>query len=126
MDWERPLFAEVGGHLSPPPAAVHQEVEDGDVLPFGGGARIIAVPGHTAGSIAVHLPDEGVLFTGDTVAFHQDQVILGVFNRDRGRTIASVTKLAELETDIVAFGHGDPVMTQAGPRLQSLAASLVD
>jgi glyoxylase-like metal-dependent hydrolase (beta-lactamase superfamily II) len=105
-------------------AKVHQEVEDGDVLPFGGGARVIAVPGHTAGSIAVHLPDEGVLFTGDTVACYQGEVILGVFNRDRSETIASVARLAQLDTDIVAFGHGDPVASAGGSRLRTLAASL--
>jgi glyoxylase-like metal-dependent hydrolase (beta-lactamase superfamily II) len=124
VEWERPLFAQVGGHLSPPPAKVHQQVKDGDILPFGGGARVIAVPGHTAGSIALHLPDEGVLFTGDTVASYEGEVILGVFNRDRTETIASLAKLAQLDTDIVAFGHGDPVDSAGGSRLQTLAASL--
>jgi glyoxylase-like metal-dependent hydrolase (beta-lactamase superfamily II) len=55
-DWERPLFERVGsGNLSGPPAEVDQEVDGGGVLDFGGGAHVIAIPGHTDGSIAVHL-----------------------------------------------------------------------
>ncbi|MFE1248674.1 MBL fold metallo-hydrolase [Streptomyces sp. NPDC058735] len=32
------------------------------------GAHVVPVPGHTHGSIALHLPGHGVLSTGDTVA----------------------------------------------------------
>ncbi|MEI5100810.1 MBL fold metallo-hydrolase [Streptomyces sp. PmtG] len=71
-DWEEPLFATVSKDLPKPTeqrvyAAEAQEVADGDVLPFGGGARIVGAPGHTSGSIGVHLPEHGVLFTGDAI-----------------------------------------------------------
>ena len=40
----------------------------GQELTFGSMVlRVIAVPGHSAGSVCIHLPREGVLFTGDTV-----------------------------------------------------------
>jgi glyoxylase-like metal-dependent hydrolase (beta-lactamase superfamily II) len=101
-----------------PPVQVDQEVQDGEVLDFGGGARVLAVPGHTDGSIAIHLPEHGVLFTGDTVAEAQGNVILGVFNLDRARAIESFRRMAELDVDIACFGHGEPVLGGAGSRLR--------
>ena len=69
-DWERPLHAEAPGgcpgrHSRP---AKVTELSDGDLLAFGGGRPVVHVPGHTHGSIALHLPQHGVLFTGDAVA----------------------------------------------------------
>lgn len=112
---ERELYAHIvaasGGLPPAPPARVDVELADADELDFGGGATVIAVPGHTDGSIAVHLPAHRLLFTGDTVARATDgQVILGPFNVDRERAGASFRKLVELDADIACFGHGDPVV----------------
>lgn len=93
-DFERPIWANVQAQLADlglgpdrvPPARVDREIGDGDVVEFGGGARVLSVPGHTDGSIAVYLPEHRVLFTGDAVAAGPDgTVILGVFNTDRPR-----------------------------------------
>ncbi|MYZ39139.1 MBL fold metallo-hydrolase, partial [Streptomyces sp. SID4917] len=48
-----------------PPTRADRELEDGDELDFGDGARVVHAPGHTGGSIAVHLPHHGVLFVGE-------------------------------------------------------------
>ncbi|WP_410670518.1 MBL fold metallo-hydrolase [Amycolatopsis sp. cmx-4-68] len=59
LDWERPLFEQnspQAGGLTGPPCPVDRELEDGDEIGFGGGARVLQVPGHTDGSIALHLP----------------------------------------------------------------------
>ncbi len=54
---ERPLHERVAaGMPALPPCAVDTEVASGDVIDFGDGAGIIAVPGHTDGSIAIWLP----------------------------------------------------------------------
>ncbi|MFK0108868.1 MBL fold metallo-hydrolase [Streptomyces sp. NPDC091217] len=117
-EWERPIHAEVAKQL-PVGDPVHPdeitEVRDGDVLDFGGGARVIHVPGHTDGSIALHLPAHGVLFTGDAVAAAPvtGSVMPGVFNLDRARAVASFRRLAALETQVACFGHGDPVTANA-------------
>ncbi|NIJ28094.1 hydroxyacylglutathione hydrolase [Sphingomonas insulae] len=43
-------------------------VGEGDVVRIGTEvAQVLHVPGHTAGHIAFHLADEGVIFTGDTL-----------------------------------------------------------
>ncbi|RBM23467.1 MBL fold metallo-hydrolase [Prauserella sp. PE36] len=120
-DWERPLFEAVSGHLAGPPAELDVEVDDGDDLGFGDGAVALWVPGHTEGSIAVHLPAHGVLFTGDTVAEHGGDVLLGVFNQDRERTVAALKRLAVLDPRVVCFGHGEPLTSDAGATLRAVA-----
>ncbi|GAA1561165.1 MBL fold metallo-hydrolase [Kribbella sancticallisti] len=121
LDWERPLFALVDGHLGAPPVAVDQEVSDGDILDFGGGAHVISIPGHTAGSIALHLPRYGVLFTGDAVAEYEGQLILGVFNQDRTAATHSLSRLAGFDAGMLCFGHGEPVRSGGTARLRELA-----
>jgi glyoxylase-like metal-dependent hydrolase (beta-lactamase superfamily II) len=120
-DHERELHAAiVGNGLSPAaPARVDRELEDGDMLPFGGGAYVLAVPGHTDGSIAIYLPHSGVLFTGDNVATGRDgQVILGPFNLNRSEAIRSFRRVAALDSSTAVFGHGDPVLTDAAAVLR--------
>ncbi|MDV9170617.1 MBL fold metallo-hydrolase [Streptomyces sp. W16] len=125
-DWERPIHAEAVEHL-PPGDVQHPclvvELEDGNVLDFGGGARVVHVPGHTDGSIALHLREHGVLFTGDAVAASpvDGEVMLGVFNLDRARAVASFHRLAALDPDVACFGHGDPVIGGAGSALRRSA-----
>jgi glyoxylase-like metal-dependent hydrolase (beta-lactamase superfamily II) len=128
-DWERPLHAEALKQLPPQPAdpvlpCEVRELADGDALDFGGGARVVAAPGHTDGSIALHLPHHGVLFTGDAVAASplDGQVMLGVFNLDGGRSLDSFRTLASLDSDVACFGHGDPVTGGSAAALRAAAA----
>ncbi|GGJ07548.1 MBL fold metallo-hydrolase [Streptomyces brasiliensis] len=125
-EWERPIHAEAAKHL-PQGEPVRPErvagLSDGDVVGFGGGARVVPAPGHTDGSIALHLPEHGVLFTGDAVAAAPvtGSVMLGVFNLDRARAVASFHRLAALDADVACFGHGDPVTGQASAVLRKAA-----
>lgn len=113
------------GALPPaPPVEVDVVVGDGDVLDFGGGARVIATPGHTPGSIALHLPRHGVLFTGDTVAEHLGRVLLGAFNVDPAGAAESLRRLAGIPARLAVFGHGEPVRARAQGRLRDAAAVL--
>ncbi|GAA5054894.1 MBL fold metallo-hydrolase [Nocardia callitridis] len=128
LDWERPLWEQVQAGLpeeTVAPVRVDRELDDGDVIELGSGvtATAVAAPGHTPGSVAVHLPAHRVLFTGDAIARvpHGEQIILGVFNVDPARATESFAKLAELDTDIACFGHGEPVVGGAGPRLRTAA-----
>jgi glyoxylase-like metal-dependent hydrolase (beta-lactamase superfamily II) len=94
-DWELPIHQRVSVGLpdSSPPVPVDRQLVDADVLDFGGGAEILAIPGHTEGSTAIHLPRHGVLFTGDTIA-NVGTVMLGAFNQDRAQTVAAFQRLA--------------------------------
>ncbi|MFI0819645.1 MBL fold metallo-hydrolase [Streptomyces sp. NPDC021098] len=120
--FEVPIKAALPPLPPAPPCPVDREVEDGDVLPFGGGAVVVAVPGHTDGSIALHLPGPRVLFTGDAVA-NVGRTMLGVFNTDRARAIESLHRLATLDVDTAAFGHGDPIAHGAAAALQAASAA---
>ncbi|WP_123029170.1 MBL fold metallo-hydrolase [Mycolicibacterium stellerae] len=124
-DWEIPIFERVSAGLpaAAPAVPVDQELNDGDVLDFGGGAHVLAIPGHTEGSVAVHLPEHGVLFAGDTIA-NVGSVMLGVFNQDRSRAVASFKRLAALDVETACFGHGEPIESGAGERIREVAARL--
>ncbi|MEV4680659.1 MBL fold metallo-hydrolase [Streptomyces kurssanovii] len=122
LDWEIPLY-EHGLTVPPaPPTRVDRELEDGDVLDFGDGARVVHSPGHTDGSIGLHLPAHGVLFTGDCVA-GVGEVMLGVFNVDRAAALASMRRLASLAPSTVCFGHGEPLTEDAAAVLLAAAGS---
>ena len=124
-DWELPIHERVSAGLPDVAAPVPdvQELHDGDVLDFGGGAQVLSVPGHTEGSIAIHLPRHGVLFTGDTIA-NVGTVMLGTFNQDRTRTVASLQRLAGLDVETACFGHGEAIALGAGDRIREVAATL--
>jgi glyoxylase-like metal-dependent hydrolase (beta-lactamase superfamily II) len=80
----------------------------------------VATPGHTDGSIGVHLPAAGVLFTGDTAAHVQVGVVPGVFNLDSERTHASFRKLAAIDVEVACFGHGDPIPHGASAAMRAI------
>ncbi|MCT7659654.1 MBL fold metallo-hydrolase [Mycobacterium deserti] len=124
-DWEIPIYERVSAGLpaEAPPVEVERELRDGDVLDFGGGAEILSVPGHTEGSIAVHLPRHKVLFTGDAIA-NVGNVMLGTFNQDRARAVASFHRMARLDVETACFGHGEPIPSGAATRLLDTAAGL--
>jgi glyoxylase-like metal-dependent hydrolase (beta-lactamase superfamily II) len=121
---ERALYQQIGaaasGLPSAPPCRVDQELVSGDLIDLGGGAAVIGAPGHTDGSIAIHIPAQRLLFTGDSVATNRaGQVILGPFNVDRDQAIATFRALADLDMDTACFGHGDAVRTDASAALRS-------
>ncbi|MCQ4046143.1 MBL fold metallo-hydrolase [Streptantibioticus rubrisoli] len=121
LDWERPIFDSVAATVPPmPPCRVDRELADGDLLDWGVAARVLHIPGHTAGSVAVHLPDAGVVFTGDTVA-NVERLMLGVFNVDREQAAQSFRRIAELDVDIACFGHGEPILQGAGDALRAVS-----
>ena len=116
---ERPFAEAVAGPVPPAPAApVTREAADGDAI---GGGRVIHVPGHTPGSIAVLFPALGVLFTGDTVASVNGSPILGPFNIDRQLARASVKRLAAFDFEVACFGHGAPLIGGAAEAIRRLS-----
>ncbi len=66
--------------------------------------RLIEVgPAHTDGDVIVHLPDDGVVFTGDIV-FHRGHPI--VWAGPVANWIAACDRILELDAAIVVPGHG--------------------
>ncbi|MBU9767053.1 MBL fold metallo-hydrolase [Mycobacterium sp. TNTM28] len=116
-DAERRLRPDFDASPHGPACRVDRVVSDGDVIDFAGGARVIDVPGHTPGSIALHLPAVDTVLTGDVVAEFDRQVIFGVFNTDRDQLAGSVRRLAETGAQRAGFGHGEPILTDAAARI---------
>jgi cyclase len=71
--------------------------------------ELMFTPGHTVGQIAVHVPEERVVFTGDTI-FCECQTWLYVSNVDQW--LAALERIRALDVDHVVPGHG-PVTTKA-------------
>jgi cyclase len=69
--------------------------------------ELIHTPGHTPGQLAVHVPEERVVFTGDTV-FSEVQTWL--MTSDIDQWVAALDRIAALDVDHVIPGHG-PITT---------------
>ncbi|MEV0369546.1 MBL fold metallo-hydrolase [Streptomyces sp. NPDC050636] len=95
--------------------AVDVELHDGDTLDdWAEPVRVLHVPGHTPGGIALYLPESGLLFPGDIIGCGGGRAVLGPFNVDREVAIASFRRLAALDgLDTVCVPHGEPIRTGA-------------
>lgn len=69
--------------------------------------ELLHTPGHTPGQIAVHVPAERVVFTGDTVF---SEVQTWVMASDVDQWIEALNTISRLDVDHVIPGHG-PVTT---------------
>jgi len=125
-DVERAFHDKIAGLVPPsPPARVDCELQDGDEIDLDGGATVVHVPGHTAGSIAVYVPRRRLLFSGDAAARGPEgHVMVGVFNVDPAETRRSFAKLAELDFDVACFGHGPPLDREASRAFRRVAAKM--
>ena len=65
--------------------------------------QLLYTPGHTPGQVAVYVPEEGVVFTGDTV-FSGCQTWL--MTSDLGQWLASLDRIRRLDFDWLVPGHG--------------------
>lgn len=85
---------------------------DGSTLDVPGSPRVIHVPGHTAGSAALHLPTLDAILVGD--AFVTLNVVSGTtgpqlfpnFSLDNGQAFASLARLDGVPARLALPGHG--------------------
>ena len=87
------------------------EVSDGDVLPLPGSPRIISLPGHSPGSIAVSVPSVDAVFVGDALTTRN--VLTGAtgpapapFTDEPEVALASLDRLLDLPARWLLPGHG--------------------
>jgi cyclase len=73
-------------------------------------------PAHTAGDVVVHLPDDGVVFTGD-ILFHGGHPI--VWAGPVANWIAACDRVLELDASVIVPGHGPLAAPSAVADLKS-------
>ncbi len=102
-----------GGMRVPPAVTEVHEVADGQTLDLPGRPRIIHTPGHSPGSISIHVPSVGALFVGDTMTTRH--VLTGAegpqpapFTLDPVKARESLHNLEDLDVQWVLPGHGPP------------------
>lgn len=98
---------------------IDMELKDGDVLHVGGEElRVLAVPGHSPGSIAFYAPESGFVITGDAL-FAGSIGRTDLPGGDFATLVGSIRdKLMKLPPETVVLpGHGDE--TTIGRELKS-------
>jgi glyoxylase-like metal-dependent hydrolase (beta-lactamase superfamily II) len=80
-----------------------------------GRPRVVALPGHTPGSVGYLFPDRGLLFTGDALVTYDGitghrgpAVVARAFTHDSREALASLTALAAIDASLLLPGHGEP------------------
>ncbi|MFB4289661.1 MBL fold metallo-hydrolase [Nonomuraea sp. ATR24] len=88
-------------------------IADGDVLDLPGSPVIVGMPGHSPGSVAVHVPIADALFVGDALTTRH--VLTGrggpqpaPFTDDPAEALSSLDRISGLPASWVLPGHGAP------------------
>ena len=115
-----PLMAACRG--SPLPV---QEVNEGDLLDVMGGLRVHHTPGHTRGSIALSLPAQGLLFSGDAMGFRHRRLEPPdwLVSEDTATARASIERLASLDIETICFSHFPALQRHARAELRKLVGA---
>jgi glyoxylase-like metal-dependent hydrolase (beta-lactamase superfamily II) len=89
------------------PVVPDRLLHDGDTI---GGLRVVHVPGHTQGSIAL-VREDGVVFSGDALLSDKHGAVLPPDPRlahDRAQAAASAEAIRALQFRLLLTGHGAP------------------
>lgn len=109
------LHATARGFMTPKWVSDVTTFTTGSPLDVPGRPQPVATPGHTEGHVSLHLPERGVIFTGDALAsldvldrargprFMPDEL-----NGDPAEVRRSVDALSGLDAETLLFGHGEP------------------
>ena len=101
-----------------PPCRVDHPLNDGDRI---GPVRVLHTPGHTPGHLAFWWPERRVLFAGDAVTTYPVfDAGWPAFTLNPTQHRTSLGRMAELDPEVVAVGHGEPITAGAAERLRSL------
>jgi glyoxylase-like metal-dependent hydrolase (beta-lactamase superfamily II) len=101
---------------------------DGATLDVPGAPRVVHLPGHTPGSVALHVPARDAVFMGDAMTTRS--VLTGEvgprpapFTLEPAQALASLAKLDSLEATWVLPGHGEPSNDGLAEALRQIRAN---
>ena len=101
-----------------PPCAVDRTLADGDRI---GPLQVIHTPGHSPGHLAFWWPERRVLFAGDAiVTWPEFAPGWPAFTLNLRQHRHSIARMAELQPEVVAVGHGEPVTAWGAERVRAL------
>jgi hydroxyacylglutathione hydrolase len=119
------MFFLLGPMIKCPPAKVDCRLNDGDVIDTLGGLKVVYLPGHTSGNIALYSEKRKVLFCGDTLGNRENQ--LGVpfgYKYSQVECNRTFARLAELDVEVLLPGHGTPILKGAGAKLHEFSEKI--
>lgn len=109
-----------GGSRTTPVASV--DTFDVSAISVPGGRLVpVPTPGHTSGHCSFHLPDHGIVITGDALVNRNlltdrpgPRLMPSIFSHDPSEAVRSLDALAGLDADVLLPGHGQAMrMTPA-------------
>lgn len=114
------LVARIARRLAGPPHPVERTLVEGDEV---GGFTVLETPGHTPGHLAFWRASERALVLGDVV-FNRNPLTgrrglaepYRFLVRDYEQNREALRRLAELEPEVICFGHGAPLRDTAAFR----------
>jgi glyoxylase-like metal-dependent hydrolase (beta-lactamase superfamily II) len=105
-----------------PPCRVDHFLAEGDQI---GPLHVLDAAGHTPGHLAFYWPERRTLFTGDAVATWPEYGAgWPAFNLNPKQHLASLRRMAELDAEVVAVGHGEPIRGGGASRVGALVDAL--
>jgi glyoxylase-like metal-dependent hydrolase (beta-lactamase superfamily II) len=112
----RILFKILGSLMRVKPFQVDILINEGDNL---SGLRVLHMPGHTIGSIALYDSKRKVLFIGDTLGYRGGvvQSPSKSVTMDMKQAYRSIEKLKDLDFTVMLSGHGEPLKSNASDKV---------
>jgi glyoxylase-like metal-dependent hydrolase (beta-lactamase superfamily II) len=117
--WVYQLASRFGKH---PPCTVDRLIEGGDRI---GPVEAVYAPGHTPGHLCFYWPERKALFAGDALVNYPEFgpgwpafMLNPKQNRD------SLSRMSQLDLEVLGVGHGEPLRSGAGAKLRTLVGRL--
>lgn len=100
-----------------PPCEVDHFIHQGDRI---GPLEVLATPGHSPGHLAFYWPERRALFSGDAiVTWPRFELGWPGFLLNRRQHRASLRKMADLDTEVLCTGHGEPIRSGAAGTIRA-------
>ncbi|MFC1984037.1 MBL fold metallo-hydrolase [Chloroflexota bacterium] len=97
------------------------QLDGNEILSPLGGLKVIHTPGHTPGSIGLFSPQKKLFIAGDALNnLYNIRPPLKLISSDLEQAIDSIKRIAQLDFDILCFGHGRPLTKNASAKVQDL------
>jgi glyoxylase-like metal-dependent hydrolase (beta-lactamase superfamily II) len=105
-----------------PPCPVDHGLGDGDRI---GPLHVFHAPGHSPGHLVFYWPERRALFAGDAIAtWPEFSAGWPAFNLNPTQHRESLRRMADVDSEIVAVGHGEPIRSGGERRVRDLVDGL--